>query len=119
MLFALDWLVAWLLEKTYQHSIKLQKCGMSAFSVRNNIQVFHAQTLSIAYGQVSQAMTLLKTTSIGYFISKITLINEHYFFSFAVFFFKVYLRYFFVLYLASDIQCIFGVCIKIGKNTGT
>ncbi|XP_055298156.1 peroxisomal acyl-coenzyme A oxidase 3 isoform X2 [Sitodiplosis mosellana] len=51
MLIALDWLVAWLLEKTYQHSLELQKSGKSAFNVRNNIQVFHAQTLSIVYGQ--------------------------------------------------------------------
>lgn len=52
-LVALDWLVAWLLEKTYQYSAELQRNGMSAFNVRNNIQIFHAQTLSIVYAQVS------------------------------------------------------------------
>lgn len=53
ILIALDWLVAWSLEKTYQYSLELQQSGMSTFNVRNNIQVFHAQTLSIVYGQVS------------------------------------------------------------------
>lgn len=51
---ALDWIVAWLLEQAYQHSAELQRKGMSAFNVRNNNQVFHAQTLSIVYAQVSQ-----------------------------------------------------------------
>lgn len=56
---ALDWLVASFLEKTYQYSQELQRKGLSPFNVRNNIQVFHAQTLSIVYAQVSQEMILL------------------------------------------------------------
>lgn len=52
ILKALDWLVAWLLEKTYQYSLELKNKGASAFNIRNNSQIFHAQTLSIVYGQV-------------------------------------------------------------------
>lgn len=59
---ALDWLVAWLLEKTHKYSMELQQKGQSAFTVRNNIQVFHAQSLSIAYGQVSHSMSYTKWT---------------------------------------------------------
>lgn len=71
MLKALDWLVAWLLEKTYQQSLELQKSGMSAFNVRNNIQIFHAQTLSIVYGQVRQIDDATqKPHLIGVFIIK-------------------------------------------------
>lgn len=51
ILDALDWLVAWLLEKTHNYTIELQQKGLNQFNVRNNTQVFHAQTLSIAYGQ--------------------------------------------------------------------
>lgn len=52
ILKALDWLVAWSLEKTYQYSLELKNKGASTFNVRNDTQVFHAQTLSIVYGQV-------------------------------------------------------------------
>lgn len=57
ILATLDWVVAWLLEQTYQHSTELQHKGMSAFNVRNNNQVFNAQTLSIVYAQVSRLNT--------------------------------------------------------------
>lgn len=57
-LSALSWLVAWLLEKTHQHSLNLQRKGLSAFETRNNMQVFYAQSLSIVYGQVSTNINL-------------------------------------------------------------
>lgn len=57
ILRALDWLVAWSLEKSYQYTIELKNNGASAFSVRNDSQVFHAQTLSIVYGQVRMHKT--------------------------------------------------------------
>lgn len=54
ILKSLDWLVASLLEKTYARSNDLKKSGATPFAVRNEIQVFYAQNLSIAYGQVSK-----------------------------------------------------------------
>lgn len=35
--------------------MQLKKNGMTTFEVRNNSQLFYAQTLSIVYGQVSSA----------------------------------------------------------------
>lgn len=46
-----DWLLAWLVETTSVRFQTLQKEGNSLFHVRNNMQVFYAQTLSIVYGQ--------------------------------------------------------------------
>lgn len=51
---SLDWLVASLLEKTYNRSNELKKSGATSFAVRNEIQVFYAQNLSIVFGHVSQ-----------------------------------------------------------------
>lgn len=59
----MDWLVAWLLEKTYQYSLKLQKNGASTFDIRNNTQVFYAQSLAIAYGQVDMTFKLITNVS--------------------------------------------------------
>lgn len=97
ILNALDWLVAWLLEKTHNYTIELQQKGLNQFNVRNNTQVFHAQTLSIAYGQVSHSMT--------YFKEKTNLIvNNRFLFSFPY-------------HSESYIPCILGICIEFGKNT--
>lgn len=58
ILKCLDWLVASLLENTYVRSNELKKSGATSFAVRNDIQVFYAQNLSIVYGQVSQTIVL-------------------------------------------------------------
>lgn len=44
--------MVYLLEKTFERSQKLRAKGLSAFEVRNDMQVFYAQHLSIVYGQV-------------------------------------------------------------------
>lgn len=88
--------MAWLLEKTHNYTIELQQKGLNQFNVRNNTQVFHAQTLSIAFGQVSQSMT--------YFEEKTNLIVEWFLFSFPY-------------HSESYFPCILGVCIEFGKNT--
>lgn len=46
-----DWLCAWLLESTYNLSLELKAKGKTPFHVRGDTQVFHAQSLSIIYGQ--------------------------------------------------------------------
>ncbi|XP_058058272.1 peroxisomal acyl-coenzyme A oxidase 3 isoform X1 [Anopheles bellator] len=48
---ALDWLVGYLLEETYQKLSQLKKAGKSTFEARNDTQSFFARTLSIAYGE--------------------------------------------------------------------
>ncbi|XP_063704626.1 peroxisomal acyl-coenzyme A oxidase 3 isoform X2 [Culicoides brevitarsis] len=50
ILDSLNWLCAFTLNKTIEKSKKIQKKS-SAFDLRNNIQVFHAKTLSICYAQ--------------------------------------------------------------------
>lgn len=53
ILFALDWLCAWLLEETAAQCDGLVKEGQTAFDVRNNSQTFYAAKLAIVYGEVS------------------------------------------------------------------
>ncbi|XP_053675462.1 peroxisomal acyl-coenzyme A oxidase 3 [Anopheles nili] len=48
---ALEWLVAYLLEETYQKFSTLTRQGKSSFEARNEAQSFFARTLSIAYGE--------------------------------------------------------------------
>ncbi|XP_053664148.1 peroxisomal acyl-coenzyme A oxidase 3 [Anopheles marshallii] len=48
---ALDWLVAYLLEESYQKMSTLKQQGKSSFEARNDVQSFFARTLSIAYGE--------------------------------------------------------------------
>lgn len=48
---ALNWLCAWQLDVCVKRSDKLKQGGQNSFDVRNNIQVFYAQQLSIIYGQ--------------------------------------------------------------------
>uniref|UniRef100_A0A182RJB7 Acyl-coenzyme A oxidase n=1 Tax=Anopheles funestus TaxID=62324 RepID=A0A182RJB7_ANOFN len=48
---ALDWLVAYLLEESYQKMSMLKEQGKSSFEARNDVQSFFARTLSIAYGE--------------------------------------------------------------------
>ncbi|XP_035916187.1 peroxisomal acyl-coenzyme A oxidase 3 [Anopheles stephensi] len=48
---ALDWLVAYLLEESYQKMSTLRQQGKSSFEARNEVQSFFARTLSIAYGE--------------------------------------------------------------------
>lgn len=52
ILYALDWLCAWLLEETAAQCDALTKSGQSAFDVRNNSQTFYAAKLAIVYGEV-------------------------------------------------------------------
>lgn len=47
----LDWLCAWLLETTHKRAQQLKGSGQNSFHTRNDMQVFHAQTLTILYGQ--------------------------------------------------------------------
>lgn len=49
---ALDWLVAYLLEESFQKMSALKRHGKSTFEARNDVQSFFARTLSIAYGEV-------------------------------------------------------------------
>ncbi|KAG5667018.1 hypothetical protein PVAND_015020 [Polypedilum vanderplanki] len=46
----MNFIVAYLLEKTFNRTKSLQSQGQSSFDVRNNSQVFHANCLAIAYG---------------------------------------------------------------------
>lgn len=48
---ALNWLCAFILQKTLTKSNLLQDKKTSAFDTRNNIQVFNANTLAICYAQ--------------------------------------------------------------------
>uniref|UniRef100_A0A182NTI7 Acyl-coenzyme A oxidase n=1 Tax=Anopheles dirus TaxID=7168 RepID=A0A182NTI7_9DIPT len=48
---ALDWLVAYLLEESFQKMSALKQQGKSSFEARNDVQSFFARTLSITYGE--------------------------------------------------------------------
>lgn len=50
LLSTLNWICAYLLEKTFTRVKNLQASGQSQFDVRNNSQAFHANALAIAYG---------------------------------------------------------------------
>ncbi|XP_017882631.1 peroxisomal acyl-coenzyme A oxidase 3 [Ceratina calcarata] len=45
------WLVCYYLKRTYEQVQNLQRNGCDDFEIRNNTQVFFAQTLSLLYGQ--------------------------------------------------------------------
>lgn len=47
----LKWLVCHYAKKTYEQTQRLKAAGQNDFDVKNNSQLFHAQTLSILYGQ--------------------------------------------------------------------
>ncbi|XP_050318697.1 peroxisomal acyl-coenzyme A oxidase 3 isoform X1 [Bactrocera neohumeralis] len=51
LLKALDWLLAFQLDRTVQRYESLRKKGQDAFETRNNIQVFNARQLSLIYAQ--------------------------------------------------------------------
>uniref|UniRef100_A0A034VTC7 Acyl-coenzyme A oxidase n=2 Tax=Bactrocera dorsalis TaxID=27457 RepID=A0A034VTC7_BACDO len=51
LLKALDWLLAFQLDRTVQRYESLRKHGRDAFETRNNIQVFNAQQVSLIYAQ--------------------------------------------------------------------
>lgn len=53
LLFFLKWLVCYYLKKTYEQVQHLKSKGDDDFEVRNNSQVFLAQSLSILYAQVT------------------------------------------------------------------
>ncbi|XP_076245022.1 peroxisomal acyl-coenzyme A oxidase 3 isoform X2 [Calliopsis andreniformis] len=45
------WLICYYLKKTYQRAQELKSKGCDDFDIRNNTQVFHAQTLACLYAQ--------------------------------------------------------------------
>lgn len=51
ILKTLNWLCAWLLEKTFNQVNSLLKQGMNQFEARNNSQIFNASQLSMVFGQ--------------------------------------------------------------------
>uniref|UniRef100_A0A2M4BF32 Acyl-coenzyme A oxidase n=1 Tax=Anopheles marajoara TaxID=58244 RepID=A0A2M4BF32_9DIPT len=51
LISAMDWLVVYLLEETYQKVTELKQRGKSSFEARNDSQSYYARTLSIAYGE--------------------------------------------------------------------
>lgn len=51
LLFSLKWLTCYYLKKTYEYTQDLKSKGCDDFEIRNNTQVFFAQTLSLLYGQ--------------------------------------------------------------------
>lgn len=51
ILNSLNWLCAWLLEKTFNQINSLLAEGMSTFDARNSSQIFNASQLSMVFGQ--------------------------------------------------------------------
>ncbi|XP_049831761.1 peroxisomal acyl-coenzyme A oxidase 3-like [Schistocerca gregaria] len=51
LLSAYEWLICWLLVTTEEKLDALLKNGADPFSAKNNAQVFHARTLSLAYAE--------------------------------------------------------------------
>lgn len=47
----LNWLVAYMLERTVEKLDALKKAGENQFDMKNNSQTFHAVTLSLVYGE--------------------------------------------------------------------
>lgn len=71
ILNALNWLCTFTLHKTLTKSMKLQsKKKLSAFKIRNEIQVFHANTLAICYAQLNVFRVFLE------FVNKLSDSNE-------------------------------------------
>ncbi|XP_029043115.1 peroxisomal acyl-coenzyme A oxidase 3 [Osmia bicornis bicornis] len=60
LLFSLKWLTCYYLKNTYEYSQVLKSKGCDDFEVRNNTQVFFAQTLSLLYGQHAVMMYFVK-----------------------------------------------------------
>lgn len=58
MLSALNWLCAWLISRTVQRMETLKAQGKSSFDIRNDLQVFNASSLSVAYGEVRRALVI-------------------------------------------------------------
>lgn len=52
LLLSFKWLICYYVKKTYEWAHDLRRDGCNDFDVRNNTQVFHAQTLSSLYAQV-------------------------------------------------------------------
>ena len=53
LLIALNWICVYYLEQTFRRVEELKKEGKSVFDTRNDSQVFAANNLAIAYGNVS------------------------------------------------------------------
>ncbi|XP_049864432.1 peroxisomal acyl-coenzyme A oxidase 3-like [Schistocerca gregaria] len=51
LLSAYEWLICWLLVTTEEKLDALLKSGADPFTAKNNAQVFHARTLSLAYAE--------------------------------------------------------------------
>ncbi|CAK9820508.1 Peroxisomal acyl-coenzyme A oxidase 3 [Anthophora plagiata] len=51
LLLLFQWLICYYLKRTYEQAQNLKHKGYDSFEIRNNIQVFLAQTLSLIYGQ--------------------------------------------------------------------
>ena len=51
LLLSFKWLICYYVKKTYDWAQDLKRDGCNDFDVRNNTQVFHAQTLSALYAQ--------------------------------------------------------------------
>lgn len=52
LLQSFKWLVCYYLKRTFERAQHLKNEGCNDFDIRNNTQVFHAQTLAALYGQV-------------------------------------------------------------------
>lgn len=48
-----DWLVLYLLEKSYNKLLELSKTKKDEFDIKNDIQVYHARPLSLVYAEVN------------------------------------------------------------------
>ncbi|XP_043799974.1 peroxisomal acyl-coenzyme A oxidase 3-like isoform X1 [Apis laboriosa] len=51
LFLSFTWLLCYYLKRTYEQTQNLKRKGCDDFDIRNNTQVFFAQTLSILYGQ--------------------------------------------------------------------
>lgn len=61
LLIAFDWICVFLLEQAAKRVQEMKDEGKSNFEVRNDSQVFGANTLSIAYGHVRYILNTHKS----------------------------------------------------------
>lgn len=54
-----EWLVCYLLQRTYNKYEKLSRIEKNEFNVKNNIQVYYARPLSLVYCEVSNFTNIL------------------------------------------------------------
>lgn len=52
ILYALDWLLAWILDQTGRQVDNLSAQGCASFDIRNNTQTFYAASLAKIYAEV-------------------------------------------------------------------